>query len=180
MNKYNILDIATVILVIIGFAFFYKDLSAGKFNAIITLYFVALAAGYFLVIHFLHLEAKNVMREVAKNMGCQFEDSGKYSLSHKIKCENMEIVVNFRGSYTPASIHITLWGTFHKADVRAGDPSSKKLAQLLRDLERKYRIRVNDAYISKDTAEAIITKFPYNSAKLQSLLTEFREIVSKV
>jgi hypothetical protein len=180
MKKYMVLEIITIILVILGFASFYNDLSSGNFNPIITLYFIALAIGYFIVMHILHLGSKERIRKLAELMHCQFLDSGKYALTHKIKCEDVEVEFNLRGSYTPASMHIIVYGNFNEADLRPGAKYSRKFYNKIQRLQEKYRIRVNDAYVARDRAEAIITKFSYDEENLKAIIEEFKSIVLTV
>ncbi len=178
--KYLALDIITLILAILGFAYFYGDLISGNFNTLALIYFVILAIGYFGAIHMLHIGTKRLIEKLAEDMNCQFIDSGKYALSHRIKCKDMIIEFNLRGSYTPASIHISMFGNFHEADIRGGDKKSRKFAEKLQRLQKKWRVRVNDAYVSEEKAEAIITKFPYDEEKLKGIIEEFRQIVIRV
>lgn len=178
--KYLALDIITLILAILGFAYFYKDLISGNLNTLALLYFIILAIGYFGIMHLIHIGTKSMIKNLAEDMGCQFVDSGKYALTHHIKCKDMTIEFNLRGSYTPASIHITMFGNFHDADIRSGDKKSRKFAEKLQRLQRKWKIRVNDAYVSSNKAEAIITKFPYDKEKLKNIIEEFRQIVFRV
>ncbi len=180
MKPYLILDVITLVLVALGIAAFYNDLAHGNFSVIITLYFVIIAVAYFIVINMINNWVKKLFRKVAEKLQCEFLDSGKYSLTHYIRCENMEIKINLRGSYTPASLYLKFYGNFKEADIKGSDKNSRRFISNILDLQRKYRIKVNDAYSSKDVAEMIITKFPYNADILEKIILDANKIIPKV
>jgi len=180
MKPYMILEITTLIIVILGIAAFYDNLVHGNFSVIVTLYFVIIAVAYFIVINMLNNWAKNVFKKVADKIQCEFIDSGKYSLTHYIKCHDMEIKINLRGSYTPASLYLKIVGDFKEADIRGSDENSKRFITNIQNMQSKYRVKVNDAYISKNMAEMIITKFPYDADILAGLIKDAKAIITKV
>ncbi len=180
MKPYLILDITTLILVILGIGIFYNDLIHGNFSWIVTMYFVIIALAYFIVINIINGWAKRIFLDTAKKIGCDFIDSGNFALTHYIKCNDMEIKVNLRGSYTPGSLYIKFRGRFREADIKGNDNNSNKFRKMLQNLQKKYKIKVNDAYISTNIAEMIITKYPYNANTLSKIINDAREIVFKV
>ena len=176
MKNYLVLDIVTIILALIGVGMFYGDLFGGGFNWIVTLYFVFLAIGYVIVINRLHLRTKKIMEKLADEMGCEFEDTGNFSLTHYIRCEDVEIKVTLRGSYTPASMHMKLKGNFEEAVLKGTDEQSRILTQKLRNIEKKYGIKVNDAYTSISKAEIIITKYPEDVEVLKEIIADIKNV----
>ncbi len=175
MKSYLLLDIITIILALIGVGMFYSDLFWGGFNWIVTLYFVALAIGYMAVIHHLHGKSKEIMRKLAEDMGCDFEDTGDFSLTHYIRCENLEIKMTLRGSYTPASMHLKVKGEFQEASFRGRDKNSQKLTSRLNEIAAKYGMKVNDAYTSFKGAEIIITRYPEDAKILREIIQDILE-----
>ena len=180
MKPYLILDLTTLILVVLGIAAFYNDLIHGNFSMVVTLYFVIIAIAYFITINIINNWAKKIFVRVAEKLKCEFLDSGKYALTHYIRCPNMEIKINLRGSYTPASMYLKLTGNFREADIRGNDKNSKRFISQIQNLQRKYKVKVNDAYISKNVAEMIITKFSYNADVLAKMIEDAKAIISKV
>jgi|GEM_PF-4060778 len=176
MKNYLLLDIVTIILALIGVGFFYGDLFGSGFNWIVTLYFVSLAVGYVIVINRLHMRTKEIIKKLAKDMGCQFEDTGNFSLTHYIKCRDMEIKVTLRGSYTPASMHLKFSGNLEEAVLKGNDEYSRRLTKELQEIERKYGIRVNDAYTSSTGGEIIIIKYPEDAEILKKIIQDIREV----
>ncbi len=170
MRAYLLLDIVTIILALIGIGMFYGDLFWGGFNYLAFLYFVILAIGYMWAIHHLHGKSKEIMKKLADRLGCEFEDTGSFSLTHYIRCQDMEIKITLRGSYTPASIHIKISGEFEEALFKGRDEHSRRLTSLLRGLEGHYGIRVNDAYTSSNKAEIIITRYPEDPKVLEEII----------
>ena len=180
MKPYLMLELTTLTLVVIGIGIFYTDLASGNFNFLLVIYFVILAIAYFVIINKLNKWAKMVFEKVAKKLNCKFIESGKYALTHYIKCPNIEIKINLRGSYTPASLYFKFSGNFNQADIRGKDKNSLKFISYLQKLQKKYGIKVNDAYISKNVAEMIITKFSYNADILSRMIEDAKTIISKV
>ncbi len=180
MKPYLILQLTTLALVVIGIGMFYSDLASGNFNFLVVIYFVIIAIAYVVVINKLNRWARMIFENVAKKLNCKFIETGKYALTHYIKCPDMEIKINLRGSYTPASLYFKFSGNFNQADIRGSDENSLKFISYLQKLQEKYRIKVNDAYISKNVAEMIITKFSYNADILAKMIEDAKAIISKV
>ncbi len=174
MKPYTVLELTTIILAILGVVYFYHDLASGNFKPIITLYFLLLIVGYFIALNRINSWAKGIFRRAAEKMGCEFQDSGSFALTHTIACEDGEIKVNLRGSYIPASMHLTFHGNFPTQVLGGEDSKSRKFTKRIRRIEDKFGVRVNDAYSDSGIAEAIVTRFPYDADVISELIKEMR------
>ena len=177
MKPYLTLEIATLVLVLLGIAYFYTDLISGNFSWFAASYFLILALGYFFVFNRITNRSKEYIKEAVGKMGCEFLDNGAFSLTHRIECDDGDMVLSMRGSYVPSSLYIRLNGDFKPFDLEGSDELSRRISVKLLKLERKYGVRINDAHSSGEELEMIISRLPYKFEGLSDFIEELKSIV---
>ncbi len=178
MRYYSLLDMLLVGGILLALVFFYPEYSQGYISTgfIISLFAVTLV--YFIGLHVLNAIFKSIFRNVARKMRCDYQDTGKFSLSIYMICKDMDIHVTLRSAYMPDSLHLTIKGKFIEAFFDGKDKASRTLTNNLLNLGKRYRIRVNDAILSKEKAQFLFTRIPMKEESLLGLINEVRLLAS--
>ena len=178
MRYYTLLDTLLIGGILLTLVIFYPEYSQGNISTGFILSLFAITIIYFVGLHVLNALFKSMFRRLALKLGCEYQDTGRFSLSIYMNCQEMNIHITLRSAYMPDSLHLTIKGKFRKAFYGEKDAKSRNLTETLIALGRRYGIRVNDAILSEKNAQFLFTRIPMKEENLIGIIQNVKILAS--